>query len=135
MQDIRILVLISLYVTENRLTQDSIERVPHVDGVQLRRRQGAAHGPVSCEATGEMTKQLMKSQAFLFIYSASRKKHKLQKQFLKKEGSHGGWGYLHKIIFLLKIQEFHFRFYCCKDLSNKQKLLVFFKLACFNSAN
>lgn len=32
------------------LTQDSVQRVSHVNGVELGGRQGAAHGPVSCGA-------------------------------------------------------------------------------------
>ena len=34
------------------LTQDSVQRVPPVDSVELGGRQGAAHGPVSCGASG-----------------------------------------------------------------------------------
>lgn len=32
------------------LTQDSVQWVSHVNGVELGGRQGAAHGPVSCGA-------------------------------------------------------------------------------------
>lgn len=33
---------------EGGLTQDSVQWVSHVNGVELGGRQGAAHGPVSC---------------------------------------------------------------------------------------
>lgn len=32
-------------------TKDSVERVPHVDGVELGSREGTAHGSVRCKTT------------------------------------------------------------------------------------
>lgn len=40
------------------LTQDSVQWVSHVDGVELGGRQGAAHGPVGCRAKWRETKKM-----------------------------------------------------------------------------
>ncbi len=45
------------------LTQDSVERVPHIDSVELRCREGTAHRSVACEITREV-----RNSRFFFIF-------------------------------------------------------------------
>lgn len=49
--------------TDRVLTQDSVERIPHVDSVELGGREGTAHRSVACEITREV-----RNSGFVFIF-------------------------------------------------------------------
>lgn len=60
--------------TDRLLTQDSVERVPHVDSVELRGREGTAHRSVTCKEKKKQRKKLFSFSCMKTKYATSNSK-------------------------------------------------------------